>query len=337
MTPSVPQPRSRASVAVVIVNWNAGDHIERCLFALDRQTCEPDEVVVVDNASDDGSADGLDERHRGVRTIRLQENIGFAAGCNLAVRAVRASTWIATLNPDAVPEPDWLARLMVAADQAPDCASFGCQLILAGAPDLLDGTGDVYHVSGLAWRRHHYAPVSPEALVPGEIFAPCAAAALYRRDVFVEAGGFDERYFCYFEDVDLGFRLRLLGHRSWYVPEARAHHTGAAVTRRGSAFYVYHGQRNMVWTYVKNMPSRLLWLYASQHVLASVVAIVWFSCRGLGGVILKAKLHSLRGLPEVWRQRRDIQRRRRVPVGELRRMMARGWLTPYVRSHALRR
>jgi GT2 family glycosyltransferase len=329
--------RSRAPVAVVIVNWNAGDYLDRCLAGLDRQTCEPDEVIVVDNASEDGSAEGIEQRHRGVRTIRLTENTGFAAACNVAARAVRASTWIATLNPDAVPDPDWLASLMDAVDRMPDCVSFGCQLIVADAPDLLDGTGDIYHVSGLAWRRHHYAPVSAEALAEGEIFAPCAAAALYRLDAFVAAGGFDERYFCYFEDVDLGFRLRLFGHRSWYVPEARVRHAVSALTRRGSAFYVYHGQRNMVWTYVKNMPAPLFWLYAPQHVLATVVALGWFSFRGLGWITLKAKLHSLRALPDVWRQRREIQRRRRVPARELRRMMAGGLLAPYVRRRPLHR
>ena len=328
---------ARAPVTVVVVNWNAGGHLERCLSALDRQTCEPDEVIVVDNASRDGSASGIDARHRGVRTIALPENVGFAAACNVAARTIRASTWIAMLNPDAVPEPDWLAKLMESVERVPGCASFGSQLILADPPHLLDGTGDIYHVSGLAWRRHHYRPVSADAQVAGEIFAPCAAAALYRRDAFMAAGGFDDRYFCYFEDVDIGFRLRLLGHRAWYVPEARVRHAVSAASGRGSAFYVYHGQRNMVWTYVKNMPGPLLWLYAPQHVLASLVAVAWFSLRGLGRVVLTSKLDSLRGLPEVWRQRREIQRQRRVPLRELRRMMARGWLTPYVRYHLLGR
>ena len=95
----------------------------------------------------------------------------------------------------------------------------------------------------------------------GEIFAPCAAAALYRRAAFLEAGGFDEHFFCYMEDVDLGFRLRLLGYRCGYAPAAIVHHVGSGTTGARSPFTVYHGHRNLVWTYVKNMPTPWFWLY----------------------------------------------------------------------------
>ena len=113
-------------------------------------------------------------------------------------------------------------------------------------------------MSGWAWQRGHGQRIGrvddPEAAE--EVFAPCAAAALYQRDAFQEVGGFDESYFCYFEDIDLGFRLRLAGHRCLYVPQAVALHLGAATAGRESDFAVYHAHRNLVWTYVKNMPAR---------------------------------------------------------------------------------
>ena len=273
-------------------------------------------------------------RHHGIRVIRLTENLGFAAASNLAVREAEDSNWVALLNPDAFPDPTWLAALMQAAQAKPQCASFGSRLLCATATDRLDGTGDVYHVSGLAWRRGHGTVASGMALAGAEIFAPCAAAALYQRDIFLAAGGFDEHYFCYFEDVDLGFRWRLLGYCCWYVPDAVARHVGSALTVRHSAFHVYYSHRNLVWTYLKNMPSALLWLYVPQHLLLNVTTVISFSVRGRARAIVRAKVHSLRELPRVWRQRRAIQTKRRLGARELRRMMARGWLTPCLKPRS---
>jgi GT2 family glycosyltransferase len=323
--------QSLARVSVVIVNWNGGAYLDRCLAALGAQTSPPEQVIVVDNASQDGSVDGLSTRYPWVRVICLEYNVGFAAATNHGARDASGSEWLVTLNPDTAPEPAWLAALLEAARARPQYASFGSHLLATGDGTRLDGTGDVYHVSGLAWRRQHGTAATSAAGMPGEIFAPCAAAAMYRRDVFLAAGGFDERYFCYFEDVDLGFRLRLLGHRSWYVPEARVVHVGSALTGRHSPFAVYHGHRNLVWTYWKNMPCLLLWLYLPQHLLLTAVAVLWFVLRGQAGAIVRTKLHGLRALPHVLRQRRVIQQRRQVGIRELRRSMAGGWLTPYLR------
>ena len=146
---------------------------------------------------------------------------------------------------------------MDATTRHPDAVMFGSTQIDAADIRRLDGAGDVYHASGLVWRGHHGAPVG--SLPPeGEVFAPCAAAALYRRDLFLEAGGFDEGFFCYCEDVDLGFRLRLLGHKCIQVAGARVHHVGSAITGRRSTFATYHSTRNRIWMFVKNMPMALL-------------------------------------------------------------------------------
>jgi GT2 family glycosyltransferase len=314
-------------VAVIIVNWNSGALLGRCLAALDAQTARPAEIVVVDNASADGSEQAA--VRPGVRLIRSPENTGFAAANNLALATTRAS-WVALLNPDAFPESTWLERLAEAASRNEGYSFFATRLICADAPERVDGAGDVYAVNGLAWRRHHGGLAASTGLSGEEVFAPCGAAALYRRDALLEVEGFDERFFCYFEDVDLAFRLRLLGHRCLYVPEAVVHHVGSAMTGRRSAFSVYHGHRNLVWTYVKNMPWPLFLAYLPQHLLLNVATMVWFTLRGQGRVILAAKRDALLGLPRVWRQRRGIQARRRVGPLELRRTMARGLTTAYV-------
>ncbi|MBI5937515.1 MAG: glycosyltransferase family 2 protein [Betaproteobacteria bacterium] len=319
----------KAAVAVIVVNYNSGELLRRCLAALTRQTYPSFRVIVVDNASSDDSLKGVGESFPDTQILRQSANLGFAAGNNAGIAAVGDCKWIACLNPDAFPEPDWLASLMAAAARYPDCASFGSRLIMAEDPARLDGTGDVYHVSGLAWRRGHGRSVERGIGEGDEIFAPCAAAALYRRDALADVGGFDASYFCYFEDVDLGFRLRLRGYRSRYVPESRALHVGSAITGFRSDFSIYHGHRNMVWAYFKNMPTPLLWLYLPQHLLANVLTILLYAGRGRGGAILKAKWHALKAMPEIWRARREVQSRRKVGAREIRRQLCRKPLAPY--------
>jgi len=125
--------------------------------------------------------------------------------------------------------------------------------------------------------------------------------------------------------VDLAFRMRLLGHRCLYVPDAVVHHVGSAVSGRHSEFSLYHGHRNLVWTWWKNMPGPLLAAYLPQHLALAAVSLVHFAGRGLLGPVLRAKRDALRGLPAVLRQRRHVQASRRAGIGDLRRVMAGGW------------
>jgi GT2 family glycosyltransferase len=230
------------------------------------------------------------------------------------------------LNPDAYPEPEWLEQLVETAKAHPDYAMFGSRQVVADHFGLLDGEGDIYHVSGLVWRSGHGRPVSAGAQDPREIFSPCAAAALYRADVLRRVGGFDEDFFCYVEDVDLGFRLRLLGHKALLVPAAVVHHVGSATTGGGqSDFALYHGHRNLVWTYVKNMPGLLFWICLPLHLFLNLVTLAIFSWRGKGPTVFRAKRDALRGLPKIWAKRRKIQRERVVSSAEIWRILDKGW------------
>jgi GT2 family glycosyltransferase len=322
-------PRQQPLVAVVVVNHNGGGVIERALESLESQTRKPDRMIVVDNASGDGSAEVISERFPGVELLRLDCNAGFAAGNNAGVAAAAGCDWIALLNPDAFPEPSWLERLLASADEHPEFSFFGSLLLRADDPGEVDGSGDAYHVGGMAWRRDNGRPLAEAHLEPGEIFSPCAAAALYRRDAFLEAGGFDESFFAYYEDSDLAFRLRLLGHRCFYEPSAVVRHVGFSTAGEESPFTVFHSQRNLVWAWVKNMPGSLLGIYLLQHLLVNLLNIGWYTVRGQGGPVLRSKAAAVRGLPAVWRARREIQRRRVISPRELRTMLARG-AGPYV-------
>ena len=324
-------------IAVVIVNWNGSGCLPECLRSVAGQERRPDRVIVVDNGSADGSLDQALRHFPFVEPIRLGTNAGFAAANNVALRACSDCDWVALLNPDAFPAPSWLAVLAAAAERNPGYAAFASQLRSATHSDLLDGCGDVYHVSGLTWRAGHGMALPPPE-GPRAVFSACAAAALYRRDALVDIGGFDEKYFCYVEDVDAGFRLRLRGHRCLYVPDAVALHVGSASSGRRSEFSIYHGHRNLVWTFFKDMPATLLAVYLPQHLLLNVLSVLWFSARGQARAILRAKWDALRGLPEVLRQRRAVQRERRIGARDLRSAMARGWFTPYsgvARAHGV--
>ena len=298
--------KSSIKIAVVIVNWNSGEYLVECLRSLKCQTVQPDRVLIVDNASTDASLQGLEQEFEEWDFIKLETNTGFSAGNNFAVKKVEDCDWIAFLNPDAMPHPDWLARLKEAIDRFPEVVWFGSHM-QGYKNDRMDGTGDVYHVCGAAWRRDHGLKQSKIKREAEEIFSPCAAAALIRRDVFLQEKGFDENFFCYNEDVDLGFRLRLKGYRCFYIPDAVVEHVGSASTDRYSDFAVYHSQRNLIWSYFRNMPDPWFWIYLPQHILFNLVAVIWFSLKGKAGPIFKAKWDALKGLPRVWKLRRGTQ------------------------------
>jgi N-acetylglucosaminyl-diphospho-decaprenol L-rhamnosyltransferase len=295
---------------VVIVNYNSGGCLARCLLALQAQSFRDFAVIVVDNASTDDSLPALDRLPEGWRAIRLGRNTGFAAANNHAF-ALAASPWVAALNPDAFPEPDWLQQVALGIERYPEAAAFGSLQIDAAHPDRLDGAGDVYHASGLLWRGGFGQPLSHQQ-GEGEVISPCAAAAVYRREVVEALGGFDEDFFCYGEDMDLGLRLRLAGYRSVQLANAVVRHVGGASGGRRSGFALYHGMRNRLWLFVKLMPAPAFWLLAPLHGLVTLMLILRAALKGEIRVGLRALGDAARGLGGAWRKRRRIQRLRRA-------------------------
>ena len=320
-SPATPLPATTL-VTVVIVNFNGGDMVCQCLAALARQSFQDFTTVVVDNNSTDGSVASIRAQHPQVHVLALAANAGFAGGVNHALRTHASSPLVALLNPDAFPAADWLENLVAATSRHPEFAAFGSRMFSDTEQQTLDGVGDAYHVSGLPWRQGHGCPNSPRHDSAREIFAPCAAAALYRRSALDAVGLMDEDFFLYAEDVDLGFRLRLAGYRALYVPQASIQHVGSAFVGRNSDFQVYHGHRNLVWVYVKNMPGLLLWLFLPLHMALNLVTLLWFCLRGKAGVILRAKRDAIRGIPHYWAKRQSVQSRRKASVWAILRQLA---------------
>ncbi|WP_273184642.1 glycosyltransferase family 2 protein [Hyphomonas adhaerens] len=289
--------------SVIIVNFNGGDYLQKAIDSLAGQTNRQFEVIVLDNNSADGSMDGLDTSglpH--VQILRESENHGFAKGNNLAAEKARGR-WLVLLNPDAAATPDWLSKLGDAARQYPDCRVFACTQLDMHSEGILDGTGDAYLVFGFPWRGSFGKP-RPALPPTGLCFSPCGAAAMYDRDVFLKHGGFDERFFCYCEDVDLGFRFQREGLACIFVHDAVVEHAGSAISGSISGFAAYHGTRNRIWTYFKNMPGLALWPTLPGHALLSLYLILRGLLNGTFVPVLRGTWHGFRDLPRILSDRR---------------------------------
>lgn len=307
-------------VSVVIINYNGGLFLQDAVASLARQTFKNFELIVFDNASTDGSADALDlSGIAQARLIRHESNIGFAAGNNRAAEQARGK-WLVLLNPDTVASPDWLEKLIAATRAFPACRTFTSAQLDMNTPGILDGAGDAYLIFGFPWRGGFGRPAS-ELPPTGWCFSACGAAAMYDRSLFREVGGFDERFFCYCEDVDLGFRLQLAGHDCLFVSDATVQHAGSGISGRRSDFSTYYGTRNRIWTYFKNMPTAVLILTLPAHLIFTLYVFL----NGLKRSNTKAMLRGLRdgfgGLSEIRKsgQWKCLDRRQSI-VGLLRTM-----------------
>ena len=314
------------AVTVAIVAYQSGDYLQACVDALARQTFADFEAVVADNASTDGSVERLRLPDARFRIEPMGANLGFAAANNRVAFASTAD-WFAVINPDAQADADWLAALILAAARWPGAASFGSTQLSLDDPSRLDGVGDVWHAAGVAWRARNgwsARDIPPE----GEAFGPCGAAALYRRDLFVGLGGFDERYFCYCEDIDLAYRLRLDGWMAVQVPASVVLHAGSGISGRVSEFTLFHGHRNLVWTFAKNTPAAWLWLLVPWRI-AYGLALIWAARKvGGAGFVARGQWAALKGLRPILASRREVQRGRRATLGQLSRAMAWSPLSP---------
>lgn len=308
------------AVTVAVVAYRSGATLARCLEHLAAQTFRDFELVLVDNASPDGEAQAAATIVPGTRLIENTENVGFAAACNQAARAGRGR-WLVLLNPDAYAEPNWLAELMAAAARRPDVRSFTSRQVMDEDPGVLDGLGDVMSLPCIPYRGG-YLQADPGDTPEGQVFSPCGAAMLIKRTLFLELGGFDEGFFCYCEDVDLGYRLQLAGEPTLLVPSAVVRHVGSASSGGSkSEFALFHGYRNRFWVLVKDTPALLLPLVLPAHLLTAAYIATRRPNRRYLGVTLRAYRAALAGLGPVLKRRRAVQGARRRSALDIARAM----------------
>ncbi len=309
------------AISVLVVAYQSGPTLDLCLKALAAQTWTDFEVVVVDNGSTDGAPQAAARAFPDWQHVAAGENLGFAGGVNLAANLARGR-WIALINPDAYAESDWLEELLAGTEAFPAVRCFGSRQLMDENPDLLDGLGDVMSISGIPYRGGYRNP-DPGLTSPGEAFSACGGAMLMERDLFLKLGGLDERLFCYCEDVDLGYRLRLIGEPTIILPKAVVRHEGSAASGGPrSDFAVFHGTRNRLWVFVKNTPPLLFWLSLPLHIAATAVLFARDISRGEAGAPWRGIWAAFAGMDTALAMRREAQATRRVSSWAVARAMS---------------
>jgi GT2 family glycosyltransferase len=289
-------------VSVLIVTYESGPVLSRCLAQLKAQTFRDFEVILVDNGSTDRAAHEAARADPSLILLDNGANLGFAEANNRGARRARGQ-WLALLNPDAFAEPGWLAQLMAATEAYPDTACFTSLQLAADDLKVLDGAGDAMTLMGLPYRMG-YRRARPAELAAGEVFGPCGAAMLIRRETYLALGGFEARFFSYCEDVDLGYRLRLAGGRTRLVPAAVVAHVGSSTLGARSDFALYHGFRNRLWTFARNTPGILLPLALPLHLVATVVSLLGCVVRGEAGPAWRGLVQGVSGLGRMRREQK---------------------------------
>jgi GT2 family glycosyltransferase len=298
--------------SVIIPTWNGYDLLRDALDSLRRQTFTDAEIIVVDNGSSDGTSELIAVEYPEVRVIQLAENRGFAVAVNEGIRASSGEV-VVLMNNDTIAEPGWLKALVETMSLAPDIAACASRMLIASAPDRIDSAGD--RMGLFASAVGHGEPDGPRFTVAREVLTASAGAAAYRRSALDEVGLFDERFFAYFEDVDLGLRLRLAGYRCMYAPEARILHVGSATASRIPEIKFFLLMRNSLFIFFQYMPpERLIWAPA---------VLAWPMVRAVldrqpQRVAIRCIAAFLADLPTVLRRRRQAVGGRRVSWVEFR-------------------
>ncbi len=308
---------SEPQVTVVIPNWNTQHWLPGCLDGLRAQCYRDFQIILVDNGSTDGSVAFVEQHYHEVQVLAFAENRGFAPAVNAGIRQTR-SQYVALLNTDTVPRPNWLLSLVETMEASPpDVGCLASRMLELDAPTVIENAGDILSWYGSARKRGAGEPAEMYN-ESEEVFSACAGAALYRRVFLEKVGGFDESFDSYLEDIDLGLRGRLLGYRCLYVPSAEILHQGHGAGLAHSR-YVYLVTRNRLALLLKNIPSALL----LKHSWTLLYGQIYFF------LVYKRPFHSLVGiiafllaLSHILRRRRIIQQQRKIPNEALETMLS---------------
>ncbi|HSN76658.1 MAG TPA: glycosyltransferase family 2 protein [Anaerolineae bacterium] len=295
--------------SIIIPTYDGKALLATCLAALRGQDYPTDrfEVIVVDDASSDGTVEYLAAAFPEVRVVALAQNGGFIAACNAGVAAGQGEVLV-LLNNDTEAESGWLEALVAALVEHPEAGSAASKMLLFDRRDTLHTAGDMMGRDGIPRNRGVWQKDEGQYDQERWVFGPCGGAAAYRRAAWQQAGGFDPALWMYMEDVDLAWRLQRLGWRSIYAPEARIYHQLSATG--GGVLASYYTGRNTLWVIARNWPGALL----RRHWRAIVAAqgrIAWNALRAWRGEAarsrLRGQLAGLWGLPQAWRQRQTEQ------------------------------
>jgi GT2 family glycosyltransferase len=303
-------------ISVIIVNFNGRHFLDGCLSSLVNQSYKDFETILVDNASNDGSAAYVIDTYPWVRLIENKENRGFAGGVNDGIRSSNGE-YMLTLNNDTIAEPHFVEELLKSMDKDRSLGMCASKMLFPNG--RINSTGLCISRSGAAWDRGMFEEDLGQYDTEREIFGPCAGAALYRKKMLDEIGLFDEDFFLFMEDVDLAFRGRLAGWKCLYVPTARIMHSHGGTAGFKSDLSVYYGNRNLIWVPCKDYP---FWLLVASFpwIMGRNLGLIFYYLRqGRGRLVLGAKMQAIKGLGLIIRKRKNVVRV--VPIRTVSRFM----------------
>ncbi len=313
-------------LSIIIPNWNGKKFLQECIDSLQEQTFHDFEVILVDNGSIDGSAEFVEERYgRWVQVIRNAKNLGFAEGNNVGIRIARGK-YIVALNNDTVADPKWLEELIKPAETDPSVGMCFPKILSYFRPTIIDATGELLSRDGLNRARGQFEEDRGQYDSDVEIFYPPACGALYRKTMLDEIGLFDEDFFAYGEDTDLGLRGRWAGWQCIYIPQSIIYHKGSGTTGRYSPFKAFYVERNRIWIIVKCFPvtpllmspvyTLLRYFFQGYGALAHRGAAGQFASQysifRLGWILLTAYGSAFKGLLRMWQKRKALNSVKRV-------------------------
>jgi GT2 family glycosyltransferase len=330
-------------ISVVIVNWNGKHLLGECLDSLLAQGLGGVEIILVDNGSQDGSAEYVRERYAAVRVVSLPENLGFAGGNNAGIRSA-SGKYIALLNNDTKVDPEWLPSLLKEAESGPHRVGMWASKILSyDNPGIVDNVGLLMYPDGLGRGKGRLEKDEGQYDKAGEAFFPSGCAGLYRREMLDEIGLFDVKFFAYADDVDLGLRARLAGWQCIYVPSAKVYHKYSASSSAHSPFKAFLVERNRIWVLLKYYPLEMV-LISPFWTLTRLFVHLYGALTGIGAsgrfsekysvlqavaILLKAWCSALSALPGMIGQRRAFSKLRRIGRRELYRLFCEYRISAY--------
>ncbi|SKB76715.1 hypothetical protein SAMN06296386_10545 [Lachnospiraceae bacterium] len=268
-------------VTVIIPNYKGADCIRPCLDSLRKQDFMEYDLIVVDNHSDDGSDDIVEKEYPEAKLIRLADNFGFSRAVNEGIKASK-TPYVLLLNNDTTADPAFVRKMAEAIKESDSIFSVSAKMLQMKFPDRIDGAGDLYSAWGWAFARGK-GKKSSRYTKKCDVFASCGGAAIYSRKILDEIGWFDEFHFAYLEDVDIGYRARIMGYRNVYEPEAVVWHMGSGTTgSRYNDFKVRISARNNMYVVMKNMPTIQIILNLPFLLFGFGVKALFFIIKGYG-------------------------------------------------------
>jgi GT2 family glycosyltransferase len=311
----------KMKVAVVIPNWNGADIIANSIKSLQAQA-QQHQLIVVDNGSVDSSVELIEQKFPDVTILKNPKNLGFAGGVNTGIRHAidQGFDAVALFNNDAVAEKNWLKQLVRCLEGNPLIGIATCKFMRDDRIHF-DSTGDFYSIRGIPFPRGRNQLDHGQYDKQESVFGASGGASIYRSTMLKEVGLFDERFFAYYEDVDISFRARLYGYDIVYNPNSVAYHAVSATSSKLGSFSHYHSNKNFYFLYLKNMPIKLLLKYfpsfayqMARSALSSVVHHRTIS-------YIKAIAYVVYALPSVLIDRHRIQKHKKITADEIDRLL----------------